>query len=221
LTLPSSICPPQRFTPKPAARRAAQAIIDEFNAVPEATRAEKRRFNELIDRYLLEELPRRHSSKKGYRAIIENQIWPRWGNEFLDDVKPMAVRGWLKSLDCSTRYRGHIHGMMRILFRFAMLWEWVPAGENPMSLFRTEGSTKRRKQPAVLTGEQFSAFLAEITQPIYRTMVFLAICLGISCSELFALKWCDVFGPDLRGGRYASTASIFPRMLRSWGVNCA
>jgi integrase len=81
---------------------------------------------------------------------------------------------------------------MRILFRFAMLWEWIEHGENPMSLFRMEGSTRRAKEPAVLTGEQFGAVLQEITEPIYRTMVLLAICLGLRCSELFALKWKDV-----------------------------
>jgi len=41
-------------------------------------------------------------------------------------------------------------------------------------------------------GEQFGAVLEQITEPIYRTMVLMALCLGISCSKLFGLKWKDV-----------------------------
>jgi integrase len=186
------------FPNKSAVWRSAQGLVDEFNKVPELTRAVRRRFNELIDRYIAEEMPIRYSTQKGYKAIIRNQIRPAWGNEFLDEVTPLRVRAWLKGLACSSRYRGHIHGLMRILFRFAMLWEWIPFGENPMSLFRVEGSTRRMKEPQVLTAEQFGAVLEQIEEPAHRTAVLVAACLGLRCSELFALKWSDVGKDTIR-----------------------
>jgi integrase len=184
------------FPNKSAVWRAAQGIVDDFNRVPDITRAEKRRFSDVIQRYKDEEMPKRHSTARGYQKILRNHIVPKWGNTFLCDLKPLEVRAWLKSLEYSSRYKGHIHGMMRVLFRFAMLWEWVPVGENPMGLFSLEGSSKRSKEPSVLSREQFGAVLAEIKEPIYRTMFLLAACLGLRCSELFALKWSDVL-PDL------------------------
>jgi integrase len=204
------------FPNKSAAKRAAQGIVDEFNRVPDITRAEKRRFNELIDRYKLEEMPKRYSTAKAYKAILRNQIEPKWGREFLDDVEAMDVRAWLKSLDCSSRYKGHIHGLMRILFGYAMLWKWIPRGENPMSLFRMEGSTRRQKEPNILTVDQLIAILREIEQPIYRLMVLYSIGLGLRCSELFALKWKDFVwsAPAMQAAIAAGDGSILPDLLK-------
>lgn len=186
------------FPNKSAATRASQAIVDDFNRVPDASRAEKRRFDELIDRYIAEEMPPRYSTSKGYRNLLKNHIRPKWGECFVEDVRPIDVRTWLRAMDCSSRARGHIHAMMRILFRFAMLWEWMPRGENPMALFRMEGSTRRQKEPNILTAEQFAAAMEQLTEPIYRCMVLLSIGLGLRCSELFALKWKDVLPDTLK-----------------------
>jgi hypothetical protein len=56
------------------------------------------------------------------------------------------VRSWMKSLKLSGKSKGHIHSLMRSLFQSAMLWEWIPVAVNPMSLFRTEGSSKTQKR---------------------------------------------------------------------------
>lgn len=185
------------FPSKSAAIRAARALADKFNAQPEALLQEKRRFYALIDRYRQEEMPTRHSTRVGYENLLRNHIGPKWGNEFLVDVRPMKVNEWLRSLNCSSRTRGHIHAMMRILYRHAMLWEWIPFGENPMSLFRTAGSTRRRTEPHILTVEQFAEIVAHVTQPHYRTMVLVAGCTGLRCSEIVALKWKDVLFESL------------------------
>ena len=180
------------FPSRSAAARAARVVIDDFNAQPEAILGEKRRFSAVIDRYAAEEMPKRHATQKGYRSILKNHIEPRWGSEFLAAIKPLQVREWLRALPLSTRRRGNIHGLMRVLYRFAMLWEWIPADVNPMSLFRLEGSTKRAKEPGILTLEQFTAVLEALESPTYKTMAILAGSTGLRCSELFALRWNDV-----------------------------
>lgn len=185
------------FPSRSAAERAAREIVDRFNATPDLIREEKRKFGDLIDRYIREELPKRHSTSRGYLKNIRNHIRPRWGTEFLLDVRPMQVRAWLQSLPLAGKTKGHIHGSMKILYKFALLWEWIPFGENPMSLFRIEGSTKRAHEPNVITMEQAVEIAESLAEP-FRTAVWVAICLGLRCSEIFGLKWSDVLFEDLK-----------------------
>jgi integrase len=48
----------------------------------------------------------------------------------------------------------------------------------------------------VLSVAQFHLVLKELDEP-FRTMVTLDLATGLRCSELFALKWCDVLWDDL------------------------
>ena len=84
--------------------------------------------------------------------------------------------------------------MFRTLFRFAMLWEWLPLTENPMSLFRLEKSGQRTKQPRVLSPDEFAKLLQhpQMQREPVRTITCLAAGLGLRCSELFGLRWMDV-----------------------------
>ena len=86
--------------------------------------------------------------------------------------------------------------LLRVLFNCAMRWELVDIRENPMKLVRVRGGSKRTKEPKVLTIAQFQQLVQELNDP-YRTMVILDLATGLRCSELFALKWCDVIWDDL------------------------
>src|SRR5438445_11760669 len=85
---------------------------------------------------------------------------------------------------------------MRVLLNCAMRWELTGIGENPMKLVRVRGTSKRQREPMVLSVAQFHLLLEELDEP-YRTMVILDLATGLRCSELFALKWCDVIWDDL------------------------
>ena len=148
-------------------------------------------FAKLIDRYIKEEMPARFSTKHGYTSHIENHIRPKWGSFDISAVEPYEVETWLKSLDLASKTKGHIKGVMNILFECAMRWKMVPIGRNPMSLVRVKGGSKRTVKPRVLTVEEFEQLLAQMPQEPFRTMVIAAMCLGLRVSELFALKWID------------------------------
>jgi integrase len=191
------------FPTESSASRAAQPLRDRFNAGPAPLYAHKRIFGDLIDRYIEEELPARHSTRRGYEKLIRCHIRPRWGGTPIAEVKAQDVRAWLKALTTeqgklvSGRYRGHIHNMMRLLFRFGMLWEWVSAQTNPMSLFSLEGATKREETPGILTVKEFQKILALAPGERYKAMFLAAMCLGLRVSEIMALKWEDF---DFDGG---------------------
>ena len=99
---------------------------------------------------------------------------------------------WLKDLDLASRTKGHLHNLMRVLWNCAMRWELIEIGENPMKLVRVRGTSKRRREPVVLDVSQFRLLLEELDDP-FHTMVILDLATGLRCSELFALRWRDVF----------------------------
>jgi len=151
----------------------------------------------LVDRYVETELAElRHSTANAYKSYLTSQIKPRWGDHPISKVKPFAVEQWLKGLDLAPRTRGHLHNLMRVLLSCAMRWELTEVGENPMKLVRVRGTSKRQREPMVLTITQFHRLLEELDEP-FRTMVILDLATGLRCSELFGLKWCDVLWDDL------------------------
>jgi len=155
------------------------------------------RIGMLVNRYLETELAElRHSTANAYKSYLNSQIKPRWGNYPISRVKPFAVEQWLKGLDLAPRTRGHLHNLMRVLLNCAMRWELTEIGENPMKLVRVRGISKRQREPMVLSVAQFHLLLEELDEP-FRTMVILDLATGLRCSELFALKWCDVLWDDL------------------------
>ena len=64
----------------------------------------------------------------------------------------------------------------------------APIDRNPMELVSVKGSSKRAKQPIVLTVEEYLELISLLPDP-YRTMVIAVICTGCRVSEILALRW--------------------------------
>ena len=86
---------------------------------------------------------------------------------------------------------------MHVLFNAAMRWELIPYQHNPMGLVRVKDSSKRLREPTVLTAEEFRALLEHIPEP-FRTMCIVAMCLGLRVSEVLGLRWRDIDWEGLR-----------------------
>jgi len=152
--------------------------------------------NMLVNRYLETELAElRHSTAKAYRSYLNHQIRPRWGSYAVHKVKPILVEQWLRNLAVAPRTKGHLYNLMRVLWNCAMRWELIEIGENPMKIVRVRGTSKRSREPKVLTIAQCHRLLGELNEP-FRTMVILDLATGLRCSELFALQWRDVLWDD-------------------------
>lgn len=148
-------------------------------------------FGALIDRYIREKLPDRHSTASKYRSWILNHVRPKWGDVPITKIKPLLVEEWLISLELAPKSKGHLRSIMHILFNWAMKWELIELDRmNPISLVRVEGSSKRLKRPKVLTPDEFRLLLNHLEEPI-GTMCIVAACLGLRASELVGLQWGD------------------------------
>lgn len=171
------------------ASRAAQHIRDRINNP--SVQVVSRTFGDVIARYEQEEMPERYSTRRGYLQMHRNHLIPRWGRVQLEDMGPMALREWLLAMDKAPKTKGNISGQLRSLFRFTMLWGWIPATVNPMSLFTVPGITKRRRKPRVINPAQWRQLVANAPNVRIRTMLIGAYCLGLRVSELFGLQWGD------------------------------
>jgi integrase len=145
-------------------------------------------FGAVIQRYLAEELPERDSTASRYRSWLKNYIQPKWKERPLDQIRPLAVEDWLKKLSLAPKSKSHLKNLMRVLFNAAMRWELIPYALNPMSLVRVKNGSRRKREPSILSVEQFREILEHIPEP-FRTMCVVAMCMGLRISEILGLKW--------------------------------
>jgi integrase len=222
---------------KSMAQKAAEAIRMEANADPGRVVVT---LAGLIERYKLDKLPERYSTRVSYLSCLNVHIKPKWGDSTLNEIaaSPFIVEKWFESLDMAPKTKGHIKALMHRLYECAMKWGFYPVGRNPMELVEIKDVTKRVRRPQVLTYDQFWKVLEFIEQP-YRTMVLVAQCLGLRISEVMALQWADFDFENMmvhvqRGivhGRIHETKteysdddlpldSDFAEILLSWRNNC-
>ena len=146
---------------------------------------------ELVERYRKEEMPDRHTTRRGYETWIKNHILPRWSEAKITELQSYPVELWLRSLPLSPKSRFHIRGVLSILWNLAMRRGDVPVGENPMNMVRVKGIKKRRHR--VLAVSEFHSLLAALDGDVaLRTMTTVALSFGLRISEALGLKWRDV-----------------------------
>jgi integrase len=181
----------------------------------------------LIDHYIEHELPgRRYSTQQSHSSTLKRWILPRWGDRSLEDVRPIEVEEWLRSLALAPKTKVNLRSLFHLVYEHARRWELTD--RNPIDLVRQRGG--RRCIPRVLTPGEIRLLLAQLAEP-YHTMVLVAACLGLRASEIIGLQWRDFNWGDLtvfirrgvvngRSGDTKTEASqkslpIDPRLARS------
>jgi integrase len=151
-------------------------------------------FGTLLDRYVAEEMPERHSTNLAYASYIETHIRPKWADwplrKLTSKGSSFTIEQWLKSLTLAPKTKGNIRNVMAVVFSCAMRWGLVDLGLNPVALVRVKGISRRQKEPRILNPEEIQGLTAKLSEPC-RTAVIAALSTGLRCSELFALKWLD------------------------------
>jgi integrase len=147
--------------------------------------------NTILDRYIRDELPSLQlSTQETHTGTIENYVRPRWGEIKLSRIRAMDVKVWIDGLKIGPASKTRIRNMISIMFDRAMLWEYIPINRNPMQLVRVKGSSKRSRAIVIITPEECLAIIKFLPEP-YNLMVLICACLGLSVSEMSALKWTD------------------------------
>jgi len=128
-----------------------------------------------------------------YQDNFRRHILPRWRDVPIEDIQPVAVEKWLRSMthlapSTKAKYRNQMscvfsHGMRHGLFRSA-------DGLNPMRHVR-QGSTTV-STPDILSIREIRDVLDRITEPHVKVMVIVAATTALRRSEVRGLKWDDV-----------------------------
>jgi integrase len=172
------------------ARKATQTLLMRLN--DEAPRAEMEAptFGALLDRYIEHELPERHSTQRSHLSNIRKHIRPRWSDQPINKMKPIAIEQWLRDLPLAPKSKVHIRSLMHLVMKCAERWGMIEIGKNPVALVRVKNASKRLKRPKILEVAQFFEMLKHLAEP-YRTMVMVAQCTGLRISEILSLQWGD------------------------------
>src|SRR5258708_21395664 len=128
----------------------------------------------LADRYVEHELPDlRYSTQRSYLSVLNQWIGPHWGDCLLEELKPVPVEQWLRSLQLAPKSKVHIRSLLHLLYQCARRWELTDA--NPIDLVRQSGG--RGGQPPVLTAEQNPPRPGQLSPPS-ATIVLRSACLS-------------------------------------------
>lgn len=193
------------------ALKAAKALRIDANQQTPQVLSGPSNIAELVAHFRLKEMTGEGSNRKAfstrsaYECYLNNWILPRWGECKLDQVKPVAVEGWLDSIRRSKGTRAKIRNLMSSLFHHAMRYEWTDA--NPIKLVRQ--SAKRERAPDVLELDELRLLLGKL-ELRERTLVLLDAATGLRASELLALRWEDV---DFKNLEVRVTRSIWHQVV--------
>jgi integrase len=147
----------------------------------------------LIDHYVERELPQlRYGTQQAHLSTLNHWIRSRWGSCLLYEIKPMEVEQWLRSLALAPKTKVNLRSLFHLVYQHGRRWELTDV--NPIDLVRQHGG--RRSIPRVLSIHDIRLVLEELAEP-YRTMVLVAICLGLRASEIIGLQWGDFNWEDL------------------------
>jgi site-specific recombinase XerD len=134
----------------------------------------------LADHYIEKELPQlRYGTQQAQLSTLSRWKQPRWGRCLVDEVKPMEVEQWLRSLALAPKSKVNLRSLFHLVYQHARRWELTDA--NPLDLVRQRSG--RHSIPRVLSVHDIRLVLEELAEP-YRTMVLVAACLGLSSVDV-------------------------------------
>lgn len=142
------------------------------------------------------------TTRELYQQLLDDHIYPAFGDKAVADVKPAAVRTWYatlcrkddeKGLKDRPTARAHTYSLLRTIMNTAVADEVIEA--NPCRI-RGAGQTKRAKQIQPATLPELEKLVNAIPAR-YKLMVLLAAWCALRFGELAELRRSDV---DVKNG---------------------
>ena len=162
------------------------------------------RFDALAEHYLMADFGEDsvRSKSENTAAIVEHivrdYLIARWGDETAEDIKPLDVQRWLKSLHSEKHLAwptiSKMRGVMSRIYKVGILYERVT--KSPVLSVETRSTSTYRA--IVITPEQTLAILRGLENPLHHTLVLTCAATALRASELIALRWSDVVWEEAR-----------------------
>jgi integrase len=95
--------------------------------------------------------------------------------------------------DASKKTKQHMKAFVHRIFECAIKWGYLTMQRNPIQLVDVKGKAKHVRVLNLLTAKQWIDLIDDPKlSPHVRTMIFIAMLLGLRASEILGLRWDDV-----------------------------
>lgn len=176
-------------------------LLVRINDAPEDGRI---RFDALAEHYLKSDFgadavrPKSANSKTITEHIVRDYLSRRWGAEIADDIKPLELQRWLKSLhddkELAWTTISKMRGVMHRVYKVGILHELVT--KNPVA--HVEARSKTDYRAIVLTPAQTFAILKNLSSILHHALVLTCAATALRASEILALRWADILWDESR-----------------------
>ena len=131
-------------------------------------------------------------------CVVRKYLVPRFGDEIAEDIKPLDIQRWLKSLQAEKGLAwttiAKMRGIFGRIYKIGIRHELVT--KNPLLHVETRSTTNYR---AIVIGpEQTLAILNALLSPLHFALVLTCAATALRASEMLALRWADVLWEEGR-----------------------
>ena len=172
--------------------------LDLHTRINEENRDVRIHFDALAEQYLKNDFgvdavrPKTERTVLNTEHIVRAYLIPRWGGEIADEIKPLEIQRWLKSLHSDKGLAwttiSKMRGTMLRVYKVGILHELV--NRNPVVPVETRAVTSYKA--ILVTPQQTLAILQNLQNPLHRILVLTCAATALRSSELLALRWADI-----------------------------
>ena len=130
--------------------------------------------------------------------IVRDYLVARWRNEVAEDIKPLEIQRWLKSLNTDSGLAwttiSKMRGVMSRIYKVGILHEHVTT--NPVLAVETRSTTSYKA--ILVTPQQTLAIIQSLPNVLHRILVLTCAATALRSSELLALRWVDVLWEEAK-----------------------
>ncbi len=194
-TLPVGLVPTSRKRRTHGVKSTGLACLLSIN---DASGRHRIRFDALAEFYLKNDFgpdalrPKTERTTLNTEHIVRDYLVPEWGNEIADDIKPLDIQRWLKSLQTGNGLAwttiSKFRGTMLRIYSIGALHELVT--KNPVLPVETRSTTDYKA--ILVTPQQTLAIIMSLPNPLHRILVLTCAATALRFSELLSLRWADV-----------------------------
>ena len=134
----------------------------------------------------------RQTPSPSLSIIVRDYLVTRFGEQIAEDIKPLEIQRWLKSLNetggLAWTTVSKIRGLMLRIYKIGILHEHV--SKNPV--LHVETRCKSNYRAIVITPAQTLAILKSLPSPLHYTLVLTCAATALRSSEILALSWSDI-----------------------------
>jgi len=162
------------------------------------------RFNALAEHYLKADFgadavrPKSDNTKSITEHIVRDYLIIRWGSDIADDIAPLDIQRWFKSLHVDRNLAwttiSKMRGIMSRIYKVGLLHGRVK--QNPVQHVETRSKTNYRA--IVLTPAHTLGILKSLTNILHHALVLTCSATALRASEILALRWADVYWDEGR-----------------------